>query len=155
MKKKIVNKTKNSFKLFREKWFELPESGVPKHPCFLKNQEFKNKKNVKFLKTLAKARVEKIGVLLQNEVVIKSIMTASIEIVLWSFQSIKPFKSVIDLLKLDCYQFYKVIELILRADLGYGKPRVYYHFCLWIPRTRISKGCNLACMFALCFILRI
>lgn len=52
--------------------------------------------------------MEKIGTLLQNDIVIKSIMAASIEIILWSFQSVKQFKSVIDLLKLDCYQFYKV-----------------------------------------------
>ena len=55
-----------------------------------------------------RSRVEKIGTLLQNDIVIKSIMAASIEIILWSFQSVKQFKSVIDLLKLDCYQFYKV-----------------------------------------------
>ena len=79
---------------------------------------------------------------MKKEVIIKSIAACSIEIILWSFQSVKQFKTVVDALEIDSYQFYKgkkisknwsfkkwflkiieilVIELVLRADLGNGK----------------------------------
>jgi len=62
-----------------------------------------------------------LNLLLKKEVIIKSIAACSIEIILWSFQSVKQFKTVVDALEIDSYQFYKVIELVLRADLGNGK----------------------------------
>ena len=62
-----------------------------------------------------------MSMLLQKEIIIKSVIGTAIEIVFWSFQSNRQFRAIIDALEIDFYQFYKVIELILRADLGSGK----------------------------------
>ena len=48
-----------------------------------------------------------LNLLLKKEVIIKSIAACSIEIILWSFQSVKQFKTVVDALEIDSYQFYK------------------------------------------------
>ena len=48
-----------------------------------------------------------MNLLLKKEVIIKSIAACSIEIILWSFQSVKQFKTVVDALEIDSYQFYK------------------------------------------------
>ena len=48
-----------------------------------------------------------LNLLLKKEIIIKSIAACSIEIILWSFQSVKQFKTVVDALEIDSYQFYK------------------------------------------------
>ena len=56
-----------------------------------------------------------LNLLLKKEVIIKSIAACSIEIILWSFQSVKQFKTVVDALEIDSYQFYKG-EVFFESD---------------------------------------
>ena len=58
-----------------------------------------------------------MNLLLKKEVIIKSIAACSIEIILWSFQSVKQFKTVVDALEIDSYQFYKGKKILEKATL--------------------------------------
>ena len=59
--------------------------------------------------------------LLEKPVVINSILALSVEITLWSYSSHDNFQTILKTLNIVPIEFYKVIELILRADLGSGK----------------------------------
>ena len=56
----------------------------------------------------------------QKRIVPLSCLAAAIEITLWSYSSQKMFPEVLQILDIHPYEFYKVIELILRAELGSG-----------------------------------
>ncbi|CBY06768.1 unnamed protein product [Oikopleura dioica] len=58
--------------------------------------------------------------LLEKPIVINSILALSVEITLWSYSSHDNFQNILKTLNIVPIEFYKVIELILRADLGSG-----------------------------------
>ena len=61
-----------------------------------------------------------LSFLVQKKIVPISCLAAAIEITLWSYSSQKQFPQVLEILEIHPYEFYKVIELILRAELGSG-----------------------------------
>lgn len=66
-------------------------------------------------------KISDLGFLLEKPIVVKSILAVSVEIILWSYSSHDNFQLILKALSIVPIEFYKVIELILRADLGSGK----------------------------------
>lgn len=63
-------------------------------------------------------QAQSLPFLIQKKIIPLSCLAAAIEITLWSYSSQKQFPAVLEALEISPYDFYKVIELILRAELG-------------------------------------